>query len=181
MAKEHSIPITNGIGSLSISNGNYTVTGDFEGYDNSSILPTSQEITEGINSYIFTIAASGTLTLHVSDDGTEIGVPIIGATFHRCDSEGKTYGDIITTNDEGNAVFQNVPFSSEGNAPTIYFKQVSSDGEHEFSVDLQNTTLETETKTLEITNAESELRNFTVTDANYANLPIADGKITLSE
>ena len=119
--------------------------------------------------------------MHVSDDGTEIGVPIQGATFYRCDAEGNTYGDLIESDVDGNAVFENVPYLDGEEGPTIYFKQVSSDGEHEFNQDLQNTTLAQETKTVEISNPEAAARTFTLTDANYANLPIEDGEITLSE
>lgn len=39
-----------------------------------------------------------------------------------------------------------MPFSQEGDGPIIYFKQISSDGEHEFSAELQNTTLDAEKK-----------------------------------
>lgn len=178
---QHVIPITNGKGSKELANDTYTVTAAFEGYDNSSITPSSQEITEGENSYNFTISATGTLTLHVSDDGTEIGIPIVGATFNRCDSEGTPYGEVITSDDEGNAVFNNVPFSADGNPPTIYFKQISSDGEHTFNADLQNTTLDSETKTLEIENAMAESREFNITDAYYEGLPIENGELTLEK
>lgn len=176
---EHLIPITNGKGSKEMANGTYNVVSSVVGYDNSSITPNSIEIEEGVNDYNFTVAATGTLTLHVSDDGSEIGIPIVGASFLRCDSEGNTYGEAITTNDEGNAIFNYVPFDAEA-APTIYFKQTQSDGEHTFDDSLQSTTMDSETSTLEIQNAQAEERSFTLTDANYENLPISDGQITLS-
>ena len=72
MAKQHIIPINNGVGSKEIDNGTYTITANIVCYDNATIDPASQEITEGIDNYSFTIGATGTLTLHVSDDGTEI-------------------------------------------------------------------------------------------------------------
>lgn len=181
MAKQHIIPITNGKGSKELANANYNVTASILGYDNSSINPSEQEITEGVNNYNFTIAATGTLTLHITDDGTDIGIPVVGATFYRCDSEGNTYGDIITTDDDGNATFNFVPYSEDGDAPTIYFKQISSDGEHTFDDSLQNTTLDAETKTLEIQNAMAEAREFSLTDENYSGLPIENGEITLEE
>ena len=78
MAKEHIVSITNGKGSKELVNGN---TANINGYDNSTITPNSQEITKEVNSYEFTISATGTFTLHVSDDGTEIGIPIVGATL----------------------------------------------------------------------------------------------------
>lgn len=162
-----------------LTDGNYTITSSVAGYDNSSIDPSTLEITEGVNDYSFTIAATGTLTLHVSDDGTEIGIPIVGAVFYRCDSEGNTYGEQILSDDSGNAVFNNVPYA-ESDAPIIYFKQISSDGEHTFDGELQNTTLTEETGIVEIANALVAERTISLTDANYANLPISDGFITLT-
>ena len=177
--QEHVIPITNGLGTKELIDVNYTVTATVAGYDNSSIDLASQEVSEGVDEYSFTIAATGTLTLHVTDDGTEIGVPIVGATFYRCDIEGTTYGDAITSDDEGNAVFNYVPFALS-DAPVIYYKQTLSDGEHTFDDTLQNVTLTEEATTIEITNPDAVSRNFSLTDANYANLPIADGSITLT-
>jgi len=179
MAKEHIVPITNGKGSLALVDATYTVTSTTVGYDDTTITPTSQEIVAGTESYSFTIAAAGTLTLHASDDGTEAGVPIVGATFMRCDAEGNTYGTAVTSDASGNAVFSNVPFAAES-APTIYYKQTASDGNHDFSTDLQNTTLTAEAATVEVTNAEAATKNFVLTDAHYENLPIADGNVVLT-
>ena len=123
MAK-HLIPITNGT---------YTVEAEILGYDNTSIDPNSIEIKEGTNSYTFQIAATGTLTSHVSDDGTNIGVPIIGAIFKRCDREGCEYGVEVISDDSGNAIFNNVLYSGNGTPPTIYINQISFDGEHTFT------------------------------------------------
>ncbi len=177
MAKQIQIPITNGNGSKEIANNTYTVTAEVVGYDVDTIAPSEVTVEEGTESYAFTIAATGTLTLHVTDDGTDIGVPVEGATFYRCDVEGNTYGEIITTDADGNAVFANVPYAGE-NAPTIYYKQVDSDGEHDFDDTLQTTTLTEETQTVEVENAASETRQITLTDANYEGLPIEDGTIT---
>lgn len=179
MAKSHVIPITNGKGSLELDNGTYNVSATVAGYDVSTIDPPLQEITEGLDSYNFTISATGTLTLHVTDDGTEVGIPVVGATFVRCDAEGVTYGTEITTDDEGNEIFNNVPFSALGDAPNIYYKQTASDGEHTFNSDLQTVTLEAETHTIEVENAMAAVREFSLTDANYEGLPIEDGSITL--
>lgn len=99
------------------------------------------EITEGVNICDFKIVVLVTLTLHVSDDGTDVGVPIVGATFYRCDLEGTTYGNAVVSNDDCKSIFNYVPYSTEGNAPTVYFKQTESDGEHTFSGEVQNTTL----------------------------------------
>lgn len=176
MAK--TIVITNGSGTSNLINDTYSVTSSVTGYDNTSINPSSINVVEGTNTYAFTISATGTLTLHVTEDGTQSGTPIVGATFVRTDSSGNTYGSAITSDTNGDAVFNNVPFDST-NAPTIYFKQTASDGDHEFSDQVQSTTMTTSTSTVEIQNTIGALRTINLTDANYENLPL-DGSLTLS-
>lgn len=173
------VNITNGSGVEDIINGTYQVTASAGGYDSSSITPSNVDIVEGTNTYNFTIAANGTLTLHVTEDGTTTGTPVVGATFVRTDSEGNEYGATITTDTTGNAVFNNVPFSETGSL-TVYFKQTASDGDHEFSSSVQNTTLTTSSFTLEIINQLGASRTINLTDANYENLPLESGTITLT-
>ena len=90
MAK--SVIITNGTGTSNLINDTYSVTASVTGYENTSIDPTSISVVEGTNTYAFTISATGTLTLHVSEDGTSTGTPIVGATFVSTDSSGTEYG-----------------------------------------------------------------------------------------
>lgn len=173
------INITNGTGTGELINGTYTVTSTVTGYDNTSINPSSVTVEAGTNTYAFTISATGTLTLHVTEDGTTTGTPIVGATFIRTDSTGNEYGTAITTDSNGDAVFNNVPFDAT-NAPLVYYKQTASDGDHEFDQTVQSTTLTTQTATVEITNQPGATRTINLTDANYSNLPIDSGSITLS-
>ena len=173
------VNITNGVGTQELINDTYSVTSEVTGYDNSSIDPASVTITAGTNSYPFTIAATGTLTLHVTEEGTSEGTPIVGATFVRTDSSGTEYGTPITTDSSGDAVFNNVPFSAT-NAPLIYYKQTASDGDHEFDNTIQNTSLTTSTQTNEIQNAVGATRTINLTDENYQNLPIDSGTLTLT-
>lgn len=177
MNKEYNITITNGVGTESILNGNYSATANVNGYNNASINPDSVSVVDGTNTYSFTIAAEGTLTLHVSEDGTSTGTPVVGATFVRTDAEGNEYGTAITTDASGNAVFANVPYGE--NAPAVYFKQTASDGEHEYSISVTSVTLTNQTQTEEIQNALPASRTINLTDANYANLPLT-GTITLN-
>lgn len=179
MAKNYNITITNGTGQGNISNGTYTVASNTVGYQNTTVNPKELNVIEGTDTYELTISAEGTLTLHVTETGETSGTAVQGAKFIRCDSEGNTYGNEITTDTNGNAVFQNVPYDAS-NAPLIYFKQTSSDEIHEFDPTLKNTTLETSTKTLEISNILPTLRTIKLNDANYSGLPIASGTITLS-
>ena len=171
--------ITNGTGSEKLINGNYDITASVAGYDNSSINPNTINVVAGTDSYSFTISASGTLTLHVTETGEAAGTPIVGATFVRTDSTGTEYGSPITTDSNGDAVFSNVPFAESG-APTIYYKQTASDGDHEFDSTVQSTTMTTDTETVEIQNPTGALRTFTLMDSNYANLPIVSGTLTLT-
>ena len=176
---EKIINITNGVGTEELINGEYTVTANVTGYDNTSIDPSTLNVVEGTNTYAFTISANGTLTLHVTEDGTSEGTPVVGATFKRTDSAGVEYGNVITTDSNGDAVFNNVPFSAT-NAPTIYCKQLASDGDHEFDNTVQSTTLTTSIATIEVENAPGETRTINLTDANYENLPIDTATITLT-
>lgn len=173
------VSITNGTGTAELINDTFAVTANVDGYNNTSILPNSVDVVEGTNSYAFTIAADGTLTLHVSEDGTSTGVPIVGATFVRTDSTGTEYGSLITTDSNGDAVFDNVPFAAE-NAPIIYYKQTASDGDHEFVSTVQSTTMTTDTATVQIQNTVGATRTITLTDVNYANLPIEVGTLTFT-
>ena len=173
------INIVDGTGTSEIINGDYTVTAEVNGYDNTTINPTSVNIVDGTNTYAFTIAANGTLTLHVTEDGTSSGTPVVGATFIRTDVSGTEYGTAITTDTNGDAVFNNVPYDAT-NAPLIYYKQTASDGEHEFSTVVQNTSMTTSTSTVEITNARGASRTINLTDTNYSGLPIETGSITLN-
>lgn len=172
------ITITNGVGTANITNGTYTVTSTVDGYDNTSILPNSLNVVEGTDSYSFTIAATGTLTLHVTEEGTVDGTPIVGATFKRADSSGNQYGDLITTDANGDAIMQYVPYAATG-APAVYYVQLSSDGSHEFSQNPVSVTLTTQAYTTQVTNALSTLRTINVYDANYTDLPISSGTLTL--
>lgn len=173
------VNITNGVGTGNLINSTYTVTSNVNGYENTTINPNNVTISEGTNTYPFTISATGTLTLHVTEEGTSEGTPIVGATFIRTDSTGTEYGNPITTDTQGNAVFNNVPFSTT-DAPLIYYKQTASDGDHEFVSTVQNTSLTTSTQTNEIQNTVGALRTINLYDANYENLPIDSGTLTFT-
>lgn len=174
------VPITNGKGSVHVVPGTYGVAGTAVGYMANTLEPTSVTIADETSEYSFTIEASGTLTLHVTDDGTELGVQVVGATFQRCDAEGNTYGSAVTTNGDGDAVFEHVPFSTVGDAPKVYFKQLNSDEGHTFNSNLQETSLTASTATVQIQNPEANTKNFNLTDKHYDGLPVADGNLVLT-
>ena len=85
----HTIPITNGKGSIELVTGTYNAQAVAGGYDASTLDPKSVTIIDGTPTYAFTISAKGTLTLHVTDTGDpNTGVQIVGAKFIRTDSTG---------------------------------------------------------------------------------------------
>lgn len=180
MPSPYVITITDGEGSERILNGSYTVTADVTGYNNVSITPDSVIVEPGINTYNFTIAATGTLTLHVTEDGTPGGTPVAGATFVRCDSSGTAYGTPVVSDANGDAVFPFVPFDAV-NPPNIYYRQTASAPDHEFDGTLQIVTMTTSTETFEVENPLAALRTVNLTDTNYAGLPIESGEITFTE
>lgn len=179
MARPYNITINNGSGSANVLNGSYTVTSNTKGYNDTSIDPSSITVDAATNSYNLKISATGALTLHVSEDGTSSGTAVVGAKFIRCDQEGNTYGSEITSDGSGNAVFNNVPYSSDSSI-LIYYKQTASDGEHDFDNTLKNISLSTETLTNEVTNALPLPKTFNLTDSNYDGLKIDSGQLTLS-
>lgn len=171
------IPITNGTGSSPLTNGSYTASAIVNGYDNASIEPKSVTIEEGVTTYEFQISANGSLTLHVTETGEAAGT-IVNATFIRCDESGNTYGTEIVTNEQGNAIFPNVPYSNE-KPITLYYKQTKSDNKHTFDNTLKSISLSEQNTTIEIANPLAPTRTINLVDANYENLKINGGTITL--
>ncbi len=145
-----SIGITDGVGTRSLVDGNYDVSTNILGYDNSSISPKNILVTDDEDTFYFVISATGTLTLHVVETGTNL--PIVGAKFYRCSSTGTTYGDVITTDAFGNATFNNVPFA-EDNPPAIYFRQIESDDKHNFDDGINNVKLVQDMKIINVYNS----------------------------
>lgn len=177
----HTIPITNGKGSIELVTGTYNAQAVAGGYDASTLDPKSVTIIDGTDTYAFTISAKGTLTLHVTDTGeASTGVQIIGAKFIRTDSTGTIVGKEITTNDDGNAVFENVPYAQTG-SNIIYYKQISGDGGHTFDDTVKSITMTQENETVEIKNPDAPIRNFTLMDASFPNIPVIDGQIILDD
>ena len=177
----HTIPITNGKGSIELVTGTYNAQASAGGYDASTLNPKSVTIIDGTDTYAFTISATGVLTLHVTDNGDpSTGVQIIGAKFIRTNSTGTIVGKEITTNTDGDAVFNNVPFAESGST-AIYYKQISGDGGHTFDTAVKSTVMTTESQVVEIENPSAPERNFTLMDASFPNIPIMDGQIILED
>ena len=175
----HTIPITNGKGSIELVTGTYKATAVVEGYDVSTLNPTSVDIIDSTDTYAFTISAKGTLTLHVTDTGEKVsGIQVVGAKFIITDETGTTQGKEATTNQDGNALFENVPYY-ETDSPVIYYKQISSDGAHTFDGSVKSVIMNEQNITVEIENPNAPERNITLTDASYPSIVIKDAQITL--
>lgn len=178
MARPYEITISNGAGTATIESGTYDVIANVPGYDNSTISPKSVTVAQSTSSYNFTISATGTLTIHITEDGTASGTAVEGATLVRTDSSGTAYGTPITTDASGNAVFNNVPFGTS--APTIYYKQTASSSNHSFDDTVQSITMTNSTQTVEIENPATNPITVNLLDANYENLQVDSGTLTLS-
>ena len=177
----HTIPITNGKGSIELVTGTYNAQAVAGGYDSSTLEPKSVTIADGTTTYAFTISAKGTLTLHVTDTGNpDTGVQIVGAKFIRTNSTGTIVGKEITTNTDGDAVFNNVPFAPSGSTE-IYYKQITSDGGHTFDETVKSVIMTTSTETIEIENPTAPVRNIMLTDASLPNIPITSGQVILED
>lgn len=180
MAGPYSIPISNGAGSENILSGSYTVTTSVTGYDNATVDPASVNVVFGTNTYNFTVAAAGAFTIHVTEEGTDVGRDIVGAEFIRCSSDGlTTYGTAKVSDADGLAVFDHVPYGA--GAPVIYYKQTKSDGVQDFDPTVKNITMAAAAETREVANPDPAERAIGYTDQYYSGLPIGSGTITLTE
>lgn len=179
MAKSYSINITNGTGTERIFNDTYSVSVTSTGYDATTLDPKSVTVVEGTNEYAFKVGATGQLTIHVTEDGTEGGTPVVGATFYRTDATGTTYGNAVQTDSSGNAILPNLPFADSG-APVVNYKQTATDQEHTFDGANKEITLTTQTTTIQVANPLPPTRTITLQDANYTGLNVATATINLS-
>lgn len=178
MAIKHNVHITNGKGTLELIKGTYKVTSNVEGYDNTTLTPTNVTIEDGKETYAFTISANGTLTLHITEEGTSTGTKVTNTKFIRTDKNGTQLGDILESDSDGNIKILNVPYSSSTTF-TIYYKQILSDGNHTFNEEIQSIEMKTKQQTVEITNPKAPTRIFTLSDVNLTNIPIESADLYL--
>lgn len=177
---KHIVQITNGKGTIHLTDGTYKATALAEGYDVTTLEPKEVLIEQDKDTYAFTISATGTLTIHVTDAGEQSGSPVSGAKFIRTTNTGTSLGIEAISGQDGNAIFNNVPFSESGNIK-IYYRQITSDGEHTFIDTLKTVTMTNSTLTEEISNPLAPLRNLTLTDISLPNITIEDAQIILED
>ena len=176
----YNVTIINGKGSQTMQAGDYDVSAIYApGYDMETLSPTSYTATSSTTTGAFTISASGTLTIIFNETGAAGGTTIVSGSVVMTDPTGETqYGPVIDIDSNGSAVFNNVPYGSEQSAYTLYFKQLTSDENHNVYPDVFAVGMGGSTQTEYILNTlKSVLQNFTLTDANYPDLPVYNAEL----
>lgn len=181
---QYNVTIINGSGSQTMETGKYSVSAIYApGYDMTTLSPTTYSVTSSTKTGAFTISANGTLTIIFNETGEVGGTPITSGTVVMTDSTGTIhYGDVVDIDSKGTATFNNVPYGSEQSAYTLYFKQLTSDENHNIYQNVFAVGMGDETQTEYIINTlKSTLQNFTLTDANYPNLPVYNAALKFEE
>ena len=175
----YNVQITNGVGSLAMKSGSYTVTASANGYSASTLSPTSYTATDSAGSGAFTLSADGVLTFIFNETGAEGGTPITSGSVVMTDSTGTIqYGSPVTISSAGVAVFNNVPNNLD-TPYTLYFKQLSSDESHNVYDEVITVGMGDVTQTEYIENTPIAAQSFTLSDANYG-FPVADATLTFT-
>ena len=172
---DYTVTITNGTGSQMMNPGTYNVSSSYApGYDMETLSPTTYTASIQSGSGAFTLSASGTLTIIFNETGAQGGTPITSGTVVMTDQTGSTqYGSVVNINSNGTAVFNNVPYGSAQSPYTLYFKQLTSDENHNPYPNVFTVGMGDQTQTEYILNEpKSTSQTFTLTDANYAGLPV---------
>ena len=176
----YNVQITNGSGSENMKKGAYTVTVSAAGYDATSLSPTSYTAGETAGSGTFTVSADGVLTLIFNETGASGGTPITSGSVVMTDSTGATeYGSAVTVSATGEAVFNNVPYVA-GTGYQLYFVQKATDDNHNLYEGVISVNMESATQTAYVLNSPIAAQSFTLTDANYAGLPVNNATLTFT-
>ncbi len=169
----YSVTITNGTGSTTMQEGTYNVSVDASGYDAASLSPTTYTVTRSEGSGAFTVSAVGTLTLSFNETGASGGNPITAGSVIMTDSTGTSeYGSAVTIGTNGDAVFEYVPYGTIGEPITLYFKQLSSDGNHYVESGVISVAMNSIIKTSYVQNLPFAEQTLSLTDANYSGLNV---------
>ncbi len=175
----YTVIITNGSGSQSMQKGTYSVTATANGYDVSTLTPKTYTVTESAGSQQFTLSANGTLTFYVNETGAVGGTPITSGTIVMTDTTGTAeYGSPVNISANGEAIFNNVPFGTTGEPYVLYFKQLTTDDNHNIYEGVIEVSMTQQSQTVYIKNTVTAVQNFTLVDANYG-LPI-NGTLTFT-
>ena len=177
---DYNVQITDGVGSQDMKKGTYAVTVSANGYEATTLNPTTFTATENVGGENFTLSANGVLTLIFNDTGAIGGAPITEGSVVMTNETGDTeYGEPITINAGGEAVFNNVPYN-HATAYVLYFKQLATDASHNIYEGVITVNMNSAAQTEYVLNAPIAAQNFTLTDANYSGLPIAEATLTFT-
>ena len=179
----YNVTITNGTGSQTMKAGVYTVTAtNATGYDVTSLQPTTFTATDVAGTGAFTLSATGTLTFVVNETGAQGGAPITSGTIVMTDSTGNTqYGNAVNINASGEAVFNNVPYGTTETPFTLYFKQLTTDENHNVYDGIITVGMGGLSQTEYIENTPIATQTINLTDANYSGLPIANATLEFTQ
>ncbi len=176
----YNVTITDGTGSQAMKRGTYSVTATARGYDESTLSPTTFVATDTAGTQAFTLTANGTLTINVNETGAVGGAPITSGSIIMTDSTGNVeYGQAVTISATGDAIFANVPYGTDGEPFTLYFRQLDTDDGHNVFEGVITVPLTAQTQTAYVQNTAIAVQTFTLTDATYG-LPI-DGTLNFTE
>lgn len=177
----YNVSIINGSGSENMKKGTYSVSVTANGYEATTLSPTTFTATESAGSGAFTVSANGELTLIFNDSGASGGTPITSGSVVMTDSTGTTeYGSPITISATGEAVFGNVPYNATS-PYVLYFVQKESDASHNVYSGVISVSMTSATQTEYVINSPIAQQTFTLTDANYSGLPVAEATLVFSE
>ncbi|MDY6367310.1 MAG: hypothetical protein SPL13_02185 [Clostridia bacterium] len=126
----YNVQISNGQGSAVMQSGNYAVSATANGYDGTTLSPTTYTASTESGTGSFTLSAAGVLTLIFNETGAQGGAPITSGSVVMTDQTGTVeYGTPREINAVGVATFETLPYNAE--IPyLLYFKQLSTDGTH---------------------------------------------------
>lgn len=169
----YNVTIKNGTGSQAMKSGEYSVTATANGYDTTSLNPKTFTAGRTEGSQTFSLSANGTLTLNVNETGAVGGTPITSGTIIMTDSTGiAEYGSEVTIGGKGDAVFNNVPYGTSGEPFTLYFKQLTSDENHNIFDGIITISMISQEQTEYVQNIANAVQTFTLIDENYG-MPIS--------
>ena len=177
----YTVTITDGQGSTEMKAGTYMVSAtEAFGYDTTTLSPTSYTATETTGTGTFTLSASGTLTFNVVEDGTS--TPITSGTIVMTDQTGSTqYGTIVNISSTGEAIFNNVPYGTDSTPFVLYFKQLTSDDNHNPYSGVITVSMTSATQSQNIVNTTIATQSITLTNADYDGLTIPNATLSFSQ
>ena len=176
----YNVEITNGNGSQNMKKGDYSVTVSANGYEATTLSPTSYSASASSGTGNFTVSANGVLTLTFNETGASGGTAVTSGSVVMTDSTGATeYGSPVNIGANGEAVFNNVPYGAE-TPYVLYFVQKSTDDSHNVYEGVITVNMASASQSEYVINLPIANQTFSLTDANYSGLPVASATLTFT-